>query len=182
MKSNYRTILGIDPGLATTGYGILRQGEGISANSGGIHPPCELIEAGIITTEPGDNAPTRLHAIYEEIRSLIEEHKPDVLAVEEVYFSSNQKTAITVAQARGVVLLAGCDLEVRNFTPLQMKKQVTGYGKAGKDQVCEMVRRLLNLKAIPQSDHTADALGVALCCGMEGRLATLKKEGLNSNG
>ncbi len=177
MKSNYRTILGIDPGLATTGYGILRQGEEVSAASGGIYPPCEMVEAGIITTEPEDTMPARLRIIYQEIKSLIEEHKPDVMAVEEVYFSNNQKTAITVAQARGVVLLAGCDIEVRNFTPLQMKKQVTGYGKANKNQVCEMVRRLLNLKAIPQSDHTADALGVALSCGMEGKLAALKKEG-----
>lgn len=175
MKSNYRTILGIDPGLATTGYGILRQGEEISSTGGGIHPPCEMVEAGIITTQPEDTTPVRLRVIYQEIKSLIEKHKPDVMAVEEVYLSNNQKTAIIVAQARGVALLAGCEMEVRNFTPLQMKKQVTGYGKANKDQVCKMVRQLLNLKSIPQSDHTADALGVALSCGMEGRLAALKK-------
>lgn len=169
-QKEVNTILGIDPGLATSGYGVLLQGEDVTNRGGLIHPPCGLVEAGVITTDPVMSVPERLRVIYEEMRSLIQTHTPDVMAVEEVYLSSNQKTAMQISQVRGVILLAGHGVKVKNYTPLQVKKRLTGYGRAGKEQVCEMVKKLLSLRKLPKSDHTADALGIALCYAMEGKL------------
>lgn len=172
-KEEVTTILGIDPGLRATGYGILEQGEGLTHKGSGIYPPCKLVEAGVITTDPKMSVSERLRTIYHKVKSLIETYTPNVMAVEEVYLSSNQKTAMAISQVRGVILLAGDGLEIKNYTPLQVKHRITGYGKASKEQMRQMVKRLLTLPTIPKSDHTADALGIAICFAMEGKLTDL---------
>jgi len=152
-------VLGIDPGLATTGYGIIEQDEDKGSP--------RLVEAGIITTSAKESTPKRLWALHKETKWLIAEFKPNALAVELVFFSANAKTAIDVAQARGVILLAGHKLTVRSYTPLEVKRQITGYGRAKKLQVQGMMQRLLNLQEIPKPDDAADALAVALCYLLE---------------
>jgi len=150
-------VLGIDPGLAKVGYAI------IQANGPYPQGKMEVLEAGVIRTPPGEPLPKRLRTIYEEVMQIIEEYKPEELAVEEVFFNQNVTTAISVSQARGVVLLAGADLKVESYTPLQVKLQITGYGRAKKAQMQAMVQRLLRLKELPRPDDAADALAVALC-------------------
>jgi len=146
-------VLGIDPGLATTGYGIVdRDGDSYI-----------LVEAGVITTPAEELLPQRLKIIYDEVRGLIAEFQPDEAAVEELYFAKNAKTAISVAQARGVILLAACELPVTSYTPLQVKLQITGFGRATKGQIQGMVTRLLGLKTGPKPDDAADALAITLC-------------------
>jgi crossover junction endodeoxyribonuclease RuvC len=150
-------VLGIDPGLATTGYAI------IQSNGPPPQGRMKVLEAGVIRTPPNEPLPKRLRAIYEEVMHIIEEFRPEALAVEEVFFNQNVTTAMTVSQARGVVLLAGADLKVESYTPLQVKLQITGYGRAKKAQMQAMVQRLLRLKELPRPDDAADALAVALC-------------------
>jgi crossover junction endodeoxyribonuclease RuvC len=146
-------VLGIDPGLATTGYGIVdRDGDGY-----------KVVEAGVITTPAEEPLPRRLKTIYDGVRELIAEFQPDEVAVEELYFAKNVKTAVSVAQARGVILLAACELPPVGYTPLQVKLQITGFGRATKGQIQGMVTRLLGLKTGPKSDDAADALAIALC-------------------
>ena len=164
-------ILGIDPGTATTGYGIIdapslsslpRRGEGIRERSNhGI----KLLEYGCILTDKKLPAPARLLEIHRDLTKLIKKYRPQVLAVESVFFYSNVKTAISVAQARGIVLLCGQQhkLVLKEFTPLQVKNSLTGYGKADKKQVQYMVKQLLKLKTYPKPDDAADALAVAIC-------------------
>lgn len=148
-------ILGIDPGTATTGFGVIEKNAGklISIDCGVFSTPKEL---------PMSN---RLLIIYEDIKEIIDHHKPDVIAVEQLFFARNVTTAITVGQARGVVLLAAqkSDLKLLEFTPLQVKQSVTGYGQATKKQVQEMVKKILNLDKIPKPDDAADALAIAIC-------------------
>ncbi len=148
-------VLGIDPGLATTGYAVLE------AQSGQVR----VLEAGVIRTPADEPLPKRLRTIYEDAQRLIEEYSPDALAVEEVFFNQNVTTAMSVSQARGVVLLAGAeaDLPCASYTPLEVKRQICGYGRAKKVQMQAMVQRLLRLKALPRPDDAADALAVALC-------------------
>ncbi len=146
-------VMGIDPGLATTGYGIVDGDRG----------DYMLVEAGVITTPAKEPLPQRLRTIYEEVQGLITEFHPDQLAVEELYFAKNIRTAISVAQARGVILLAAVGLSVVNYTPLQVKLQITGFGRAAKRQVQGMVARLLGLDELPGPDDAADALAIALC-------------------
>ncbi len=148
-------VLGIDPGLATTGYAVLE------AQSGRVR----VLEAGVIRTPADEPLPKRLRAIYEDAQRLIEEYIPDALAVEEVFFNQNVTTAMSVSQARGVVLLAGAkaDLPCASYTPLEVKRQICGYGRAKKVQMQAMVQRLLRLKTLPRPDDAADALAVALC-------------------
>lgn len=148
-------ILGIDPGTASTGYGIIK------SNRGAI----ELVEYGCITTPKKDSPEARLLEIYRDLTKLIKKHRPKIIAVESIFFFKNLKTAISVAQARGVVLLCAAQNKIRllEFTPLQIKMSLTNYGRADKKQVQFMVRRLLNLKAIPKPDDAADALAVAIC-------------------
>lgn len=146
-------VMGIDPGLATTGYGIVDRDSTKHI----------LVEAGVITTPAGDPVPQRLKTIYEEVRGLIAEFHPAQLAVEKLYFAKNVKTAVSVAQARGVVLLAAQGLPVTSYTPLQVKLQITGFGQATKHQIQGMVARLLGLPQPPQPDDAADALALALC-------------------
>lgn len=147
-------ILGIDPGTARLGYGVIR---------GGLHPA--MLDAGVIETWPDQDMPGRLVTLYDAMSELIEEFAPDRLAVEKLFFARNVTTAIAVGQARGVVLLAAAqgNVPVYEYSPSEIKHAVAGYGKADKPQMQEMVRIILNLRAIPQPDDAADALAVAIC-------------------
>lgn len=148
-------VLGIDPGYAIVGWGVVNY-------AGNIYRPLGF---GAITTDGSSNFNDRLGYIYNNMTRLIEKCKPDAMAVEKLYFQNNQKTAINVAQARGVILLAAQQqgVPIFEYTPLQVKTVVTGYGKAKKPQVMEMTRRLLTLESVPKPDDTADALAIALC-------------------
>ncbi|MBI1794644.1 MAG: crossover junction endodeoxyribonuclease RuvC [Chloroflexi bacterium] len=147
--------LGIDPGTATTGYGFVR-----------LEPDGELaaVKYGVILTPAHTPDHERLLALYRELRKLILLHRPDSVAVEKLFFQRNISTAITVGQARGVILLAIAEagLDMGEYTPNEVKQAVAGYGSAGKKQVQEMVRTLLGLAEIPKPDDAADALAVAI--------------------
>jgi crossover junction endodeoxyribonuclease RuvC len=145
--------IGFDPGLATTGYGVVRAtGDGWEAVSGGT-----------IRTEKGVPRAERLSEIYREARQLIETYQPDGIAIEEVFLATNAKTAMLTAETRGVLLLAAAGQTICGYTPLQVKKRITGYGKAPTLQVQAMVKRLLSLAEIPHPDDMADGLALALC-------------------
>ena len=148
-------ILGIDPGLATVGYGVIVK----NGNS------TKVLDYGIISTSKNDTLPTRLKQIYASVTALIDKYQPDAVAMEELFFQNNQKTAIAVAEARGVALLACIHKlnQLYEYTPLQIKSALTGQGRAEKRQVQYMVKAILNLKEIPKPDDAADALAVALC-------------------
>jgi crossover junction endodeoxyribonuclease RuvC len=148
-------VLGVDPGTASTGYGVVR--------SAGAR--LEALEEGVIETRAGVPLERRLSQIHARIEELIDRHDPDALAVEELYFGVNVRTAFAVGQARGVVLLAGGrrQLPCRAYTPQQVKSAVCGHGRAEKAQVIHMVTRLLALPRPPVADHSADALAVAIC-------------------
>ena len=148
-------ILGIDPGYAIVGWGAVRY------ERARFMP----LDFGAITTPAEMDFSRRIACIYDELGVLLARVKPDAMAVERLYFKNNQKTAIDVAQARGVILLAAQKAQVPLFeyTPLQVKSAVTGFGKAEKPQVMEMTRRLLRLKEVPKPDDTADALAIAIC-------------------
>lgn len=148
-------ILGIDPGFAITGYGILRY-EGNRFT---------VIDYGAVTTPAGQEFPTRLLKIFIGLEALIEKYKPDAVAVEELFFSRNTTTALHVGHGRGVAILAGAKagLPVFEYTPLQVKQAVVGYGRAQKSQIQQMVKAILNLPEIPKPDDVADALAVAIC-------------------
>ena len=156
-------ILGIDPGTGILGFGVIDVG-----STGKI----SLVDAGVIRTPVHENDAIRLLTIYDELESIIKAIKPDVMSVEKLFFARNVTTAMTVSQARGVVLLLGMqnNLDIHEFTPMQIKQAVTGYGKADKKQIQEMVRTLLQLKEIPQPDDAADALAAAICCSMTLRI------------
>lgn len=151
------TILGIDPGTATTGFGIVKKGK--------KSKKLKCLKYGLIKTKPSLNDGERLRRIYNQLNELIRKYKPKVLAVEKLYFFKNLKTAFPVAQAKGVILLnaARKGMPVYEFTPLQVKMAITNYGRASKKQVQKMIKKLLNLKKLPPDD-AADALGVAICC------------------
>lgn len=150
-------ILGIDPGYAIVGYGILDY----DGNK------FKTVEYGAITTEAGEDMFIRLKKIYDDLCQAIDKYKPDFMAIEELFFNSNQKTAINVAQARGVLTLAAMNngVEIFEYTPLQVKQAVAGYGRADKNQVQQMVKMLLGLKEVPKPDDTADAVAIAICHG-----------------
>lgn len=147
-------ILGIDPGTATTGFGILE----IKGNDK------RVIDCGVISTHKDLPMPERLVELHKDLSELIKTHRPDWCAVEQLFFARNVTTAITVGQARGVILLAAAEnnLSIVEYTPLQVKQAVTGYGQATKKQVQEMVKTILGLKEIPKPDDAADALAIAL--------------------
>ncbi len=147
-------ILGIDPGYAIVGWGL------VEYNNNSFRP----IRYGAVTTDAEMDFNLRLKVIYDDVSEIIKTFKPDALAIERLYFTTNQKTAIMVAEARGVTLLAAQqnNLPIFEYTPLQVKTAVTGYGKAQKPQVMEMTRRLLNLQTVPKPDDTADALAIAI--------------------
>ena len=150
-------ILGIDPGYAIVGFGVLDY-DGVRFTP---------IEYGAVLTEAGTPFPERLKAIHEDVEFIFNKFKPDCMAVERLYFTTNQKTAIDVAQARGITVLSAAtrNVPVSEYTPLQVKQSVTGYGKAEKKQVMEMTRQLLGLAQIPKPDDAADALAIAICHG-----------------
>ncbi|MBQ9414059.1 MAG: crossover junction endodeoxyribonuclease RuvC [Clostridia bacterium] len=156
-------IVGIDPGYAIIGWGVIEQRHGRFAPRA----------YGAVTTEAGVPFNRRLKQIYEEITRVLQAHPADALAIEKLYFTTNKTTAIQVAQARGVILLAAEQqgVPVFEYTPLQVKSAVTGYGKAQKPQVMEMTRRLLSLKETPKPDDTADALAIAICHAQTGGMA-----------
>ncbi len=130
-----------------------------------------MVDAGVIRTPVKEDDAVRLHTIYEELVDIITSTKPGIMSVEKLFFAQNVTTAMTVAQARGVVLLAGQQngLELYEYTPLQIKQAITGYGRADKKQMQEMVRVILGLKEVPKPDDCADALAAALCCAQSVR-------------
>lgn len=148
-------ILGIDPGFAITGYSIIEY----KGNKFG------LLDNGAIKTDSKMSFPLRLTKIYDELNLIINKYKPDAISVEELFFNQNVKTAINVAQARGVVLIVGCKNNIPTFeyTPLQVKQAVTGYGRADKTQVQKMVKSILKVEEIPKLDDITDSMAVGIC-------------------
>lgn len=148
-------ILGIDPGMAIVGYGVIEV----------INNTLKAVDYGTITTSSKMDTPKRLVAIYDGIQQLIDGYKPDEVAIEELFFNKNARTALSVGHARGVAVLAAAKtgLDLYEYTPLQVKQAVVGYGRAEKAQVQQMVKMLLNLKEVPKPDDAADALAVAIC-------------------
>lgn len=160
-------IFGIDPGIAIVGYGVLEY-KGNKFN---------VIDYGSVQTTNEYSFPKRLKIVYDEISLLLDKHKPDALAIEELFFNKNVKTAITIGQARGAQILAAVNkgIEVYEYTPLQVKQGVVGYGRADKRQIQEMVKILLNLEEIPKPDDVADALAVAICHAHSGNFRDMFK-------
>lgn len=150
-------ILGVDPGIAIVGYGVVEY----------IGNKYNVIDYGAIVTPSDQLFPDRLKDVYDQLTDIIIRYKPDDLAIEELFFNKNVKTALKVGHARGVEILAAVnhDLEIYEYTPLQIKQAVVGYGRAEKRQVQEMVKILLNLDKIPKPDDVADALAIAICHG-----------------
>jgi crossover junction endodeoxyribonuclease RuvC len=155
-------IIGIDPGTGILGFGVIE-------SNGGKN---QLVDAGVIRTPVKEDDGVRLQTIFEEISDIIAQTKPQEMSIEKLFFAQNVTTAMTVAQARGVVLLAGMQagMKIAEYTPLQIKQALTGYGRAEKSQMQEMVRVLLGLKDIPQPDDCADALAAALTHATAGRV------------
>lgn len=158
-------IIGLDPGTATTGYGIIDIVEG--------EP--RVVSWGTIRTTPDEETPQRLQTIYQELSALLQEHRPDAAAIEEVFFGRNITTAISVGQARGVLILAlaNAGIPMAEYSPPKVKDAVTGYGKADKHQVQLMVRNLLRLEETPRPDDAADGLAVALTHYQHSRYSSL---------
>ena len=161
-------VLGIDPGTAITGYGLVK-GEGDDLT---------LVAYGAITTSSDWPLPERLQRIYRELTAVIEDQQPTAVAVEELFFSKNVRTALSVGQARGVALLAAANagLPIHEYTPLQVKQAIAGYGRATKDQVQRMVKMLLALDCVPQPDDAADAIAVAICHIHSAKLTAMLRE------
>ena len=160
-------ILGIDPGTAILGFGVIR----------GVSEPV-LMDVGVIETSTDEAMPDRLLHLHAEVTSLIDTFRPDVLAIETLFFSRNVTTAIAVGQARGVILLAAAQagIEVAEYSPSEVKFAVAGYGKAEKRQMQEMVRIILNLPTVPQPDDAADALAIALCHAQTAPFAAIVRQ------
>jgi crossover junction endodeoxyribonuclease RuvC len=148
-------IIGIDPGYAIVGFGVLDYDR----------PKFGVVSYGAITTDADTEFNTRLMEIYNDTCQIFDQYKPEFMAIEKLYFTTNQKTAIAVAEARGIVLLAARqrNIEIFEYTPLQVKNSITGYGKAVKKQVQELTKNILKLPEIPKPDDTADALAIAVC-------------------
>lgn len=159
-------VLGIDPGTANTGYGVVK-GDGLGLVS--------LVECGVIRTKARDPLPARLHEIYEGVSELLARHRPDALSVEDVFYAKNVRTTVVLGHARGVVLLAGqqAGVDVHEIPPAEIKKAVVGTGAATKEQVQYMLTRLLKLKSVPQPSDAADGVAAALACLMTMRVPTL---------
>lgn len=148
-------IIGIDPGTGITGFGVIDSS----------HNQHTLIDAGVIRTPANQALELRLRTIYDETSQIIKEYKPEAASIEQLFFAQNVSTAISVSHARGVLMLAAnnAGVEIAEYTPLQIKQALTGYGRAEKSQIQEMVRILLSLKEIPKPDDCADALAAAIC-------------------
>ncbi len=149
-------VIGIDPGTATTGYGLVREDD-----DGRL----AVVDYGVVLTTPDQTMPERLLQMHRQLQQILLLHQPDSGAVEKLFFARNSRTAISVGQGRGVVLLAMAEagLRVAEYTPMEVKLAVAGYGGADKTQIQEMVRMLLGLKSIPKPDDAADALAIAIC-------------------
>jgi len=147
--------LGIDPGIATTGYGVIKEDGGNFL----------CVDYGLIKTTKEDSSSRRLFLLKKEVSSLIKKHSPNIAAIEKVYFFKNLKTALPVSQAKGVIMVAFEEetIPLQEFTPLEIKQTITGYGKAEKEQVQKMIRMMLNLNEEHLPDDAADALGAAIC-------------------
>jgi crossover junction endodeoxyribonuclease RuvC len=156
-------VLGVDPGTANTGYGVVK-GDGPVTVS--------LVECGVIRTRPRDPLPARLREIYEGVRELIERHRPDAIAVEDVFYARNVRTTVVLGHARGVILLAAAQaqLDIHEYPPAEIKKAVTGSGAATKEQVQFMLTRLLRLKSVPQPTDAADGVAAALAFLLSARV------------
>lgn len=154
-------IIGIDPGTGILGFGVIDMVRGTT----------KLVDAGVITTPAHTPLPDRLEEIYQGLTEIIRETKPSVMAIEKLFFAQNVTTAISVSHARGVAMLTGrqANLQIEEYTPLQIKQTLTGYGKATKKQVQEMVRIQLKLKEVPKPDDCADALAAAIMCAFINR-------------
>ena len=152
---DFLRIIGIDPGYAIVGYGILDYADGMF----------KKVKSGVILTKSKTKFEIRLQYIYTELNLILQETKPDHMSIEKLYFTTNQKTAIDVAQARGIIVLTAVqnNVEVFEYTPLQIKQAIVGYGKAEKKQMINMVTSILKLKEKPAIDDEADALAVAVC-------------------
>ena len=160
-------IIGIDPGYAIVGFGILDyQGNKFS-----------VVEFGAITTTAGTPFNERLKTIYDDLSYVLDKYKPETMSIEKLFFNTNQKTVIDVAQARGVINLCAIQhqIDIAEYTPLQVKQSVVGYGRAEKKQVQELTRQILNLREVPKPDDTADALALAICHGHSAHSAYAKK-------
>jgi crossover junction endodeoxyribonuclease RuvC len=164
-------IIGIDPGIAIVGFGI------IELEGSRLRP----VQYGCIETPAHTEQGDRLQMIHESISQLIEKYQPEQIAIEKLFFNRNVTTAFNVAEARGVIILTGVQhkLSVAEYTPLQVKQAIVGYGKAEKLQVQEMVRMFLNLRDVPRPDDVADALAVAICHAHSNSLNHKLKEGMN---
>ncbi|MBE7085079.1 MAG: crossover junction endodeoxyribonuclease RuvC [Clostridiales bacterium] len=159
-------ILGIDPGLATLGYGVIEKDD---------RGNCRAIDCGVVTTPKQESLPVRLAQLEEGLQKILDTYKPDEIAMEELFFSKNITTGIAVAHARGVALLTcvkACG-KLYEYTPMQIKQAITGYGNADKKQMQTVVASLLKLKSVPKPDDAADALGVALCHAFTNRFGEL---------
>jgi crossover junction endodeoxyribonuclease RuvC len=159
--------LGIDPGTALMGYGVVEE------TSGGLR----AIDFGAIVTTAAQLPPERLLVLYERLNALLAQHKPSAVAVESLFFNKNVRTALSVGQARGVALLAAAQagLPVFEYSPLQVKDAVVGYGRASKEQVQLMIRALLELETVPRPDDAADALAIAICHLHSARIQSLTR-------
>jgi crossover junction endodeoxyribonuclease RuvC len=166
-------VLGIDPGTATTGYGVIRE-----TASGEI----EMLDYGVILTPAGIPMEQRLLQLYQQLRAILLLQRPQCAAVEKLFFQKNVRTAMAVGQARGVILLAlaQAGLSLGEYTPLEIKQAVVGYGAADKNQVQQMVKALLNLEKIPKPDDAADALAVAICHLHSSRVEQLADRSLDN--
>lgn len=149
-------IIGIDPGTATTGMGVIKKSK----------RKLRCLEYGVVQTDPGEKPEQRLRKLHLEVNKLLNKYQPKVLAVENVYFFKNLKTAIPVSEAKGVVLLTAAKKKIKvvQLTPLEVKMGISGYGRADKKQVQRMIKEILKLREIPRPDDAADALAVAVCC------------------
>jgi crossover junction endodeoxyribonuclease RuvC len=158
-------IMGIDPGFAITGFGVVKyEGNKFS-----------VLDYGAVTTEASMKLSQRLLILHNELEALIEKYKPDAISIEELFFNKNIKTALTVGHGRGVAVLAAAKsgVEIYEYTPLQVKQSVVGYGRAEKSQIQQMVKAILNLSAVPKPDDVADALAVAICHGNSHRMGAV---------
>lgn len=162
-------ILGIDPGIAIVGYGIVDK-EGNRYKT---------VAYDAVTTRAHTPLEERLEKVYNGVNEIIKNYKPDVMSIEELFFNNNAKTALTVGQARGVIILAAVKngVPVYEYTPLQVKQALTGYGRAGKTQIQQMMKSMLGLTEIPKPDDVADALAIAVCHGNSIRFNSIKEFG-----
>jgi crossover junction endodeoxyribonuclease RuvC len=163
-------VLGIDPGTACTGYGVVKGDGGLGAGS------VSLVECGVIRTKARDPLPSRLNEIYDGVTELLERHRPDALSVEDVFYAKNVRTTVVLGHARGVVLLAGqkASVEIFEMPPAEIKKAVVGTGAATKEQVQFMLTRLLRLKNAPEPSDAADGVAAAYACLMGARVPSLR--------